>query len=85
MIDIYRGTKPLGVKMFASLVSTVVLAGAIAMPIAGNGNDYLGPKHDWAPLYEAYNSCAYSETNTLTRYICAQKHYVAATTNLKKA
>jgi hypothetical protein len=71
--------------MFTSLVASVVLAGSIAMPISSNGNPYLGPKGDWQPLKDAYQVCQETSTGYFSYYLCTERHYNLAKSNLQKA
>jgi hypothetical protein len=70
--------------MFTSVIASVVLAGSIMMPSVNNGNPYIG-SGDWQPLKDAYQVCEETSTSYFSYYLCTERHYNLAKSNLQKA
>lgn len=68
--------------MFASLVTTVVLAGSIAMPTV---SDNPWATNDWAPLKAEYAACQESMTSYFSYYVCTIGAREKAITSTVKA
>ena len=67
--------------MFSALVTTVVLAGSIAMPVAV---DNPWAANNWEPLKIEYQNCVQTSVSRFSVYVCTTKAYTVATTNLQK-
>lgn len=68
--------------MFSALVTTVVLAGSIAMPVH---TDNTWAANDWQELKDHYAVCQVESLSALEYYECADRWYILATTNTQKA
>lgn len=68
--------------MFAGIISTVVLAGSIAMPVNVENQWAVD---NWQPLKDKYAVCQVESLSALEYYECADRWYIVATTNTRKA